>query len=158
MQNENILYKIRVSLIIALAIFVQMFNFNLKDVYHIDELFSYGMANGENGVYIYQEIQDIDNKLLKGEVFHNYLTQTPNSSYKKTIKQVKTGKICLKISGIPLFFATFLEKNGKWVYIKKLHSIFGHKPIRSYKDVQSFRSQEGSQDPDRRSPVAHHRI
>lgn len=88
MQNENILYKIRVSLIIALAIFVQMFNFNLKEVYHIDELFSYGMANGENGVYIYQDIQDIDNKLLKGEVFHNYLTQTPNSSYKKTIKQL----------------------------------------------------------------------
>ena len=88
MIDENILYKLRLYLIIILALFIQLFNFNLKEVYHIDELFSYGMANNQTGVYIHKEIADIDNKLVKSEVFHDYLTQTPNSSYKKMWNQL----------------------------------------------------------------------
>ena len=89
MKNEALLYKIRLSLIIGLAIFMQLLNFSLKEIYHIDELFSYGLANGENGVYLFKDASEIDNKLLKGEFFENYLTRSPNSSYKKMWDNLK---------------------------------------------------------------------
>ena len=89
MKNDALLYKIRLFLILGLAIFVQLFNFSQKEVYHIDELFSYGLANGENGVYLFKDASEIDNKLLKKDFFINYLTQTQNSTYAKMWNNLK---------------------------------------------------------------------
>ena len=81
--NFRLLLIILSSLLCAIVLFKQ------KEIFHIDELFSFGTANGENGVYIYKNIEEIDNKLVDGKVFKDYLTQTPNSSFSKMISQLK---------------------------------------------------------------------
>ncbi|MBR5154213.1 MAG: hypothetical protein IKW58_00625 [Alphaproteobacteria bacterium] len=47
--NFRLLLIILSSLLCAIILFKQ------KEIFHIDELFSFGTANGENGVYIYKK-------------------------------------------------------------------------------------------------------
>lgn len=106
MKKENRLYNFRLFFLILIAIFLQVFNFELKEIYHIDELFSYGLANGENGVYLFKDASEIDNKLLKGDVFENYLTQRGNTSFSKMWDNLKYD------NHMPLFFVLLRTINS----------------------------------------------
>ncbi|MBP3687098.1 MAG: hypothetical protein J6J35_01885 [Alphaproteobacteria bacterium] len=66
---------------VLIAVCVQLFLFEQKEVFHIDELFSFALANGENGIYLYHNADEINDKALKGEVFRKYLTQGDNTSF-----------------------------------------------------------------------------
>ena len=44
-----------------------------------------------------KNIEEIDNKLVDGKVFKDYLTQTPNSSFSKMISQLKYDCLCQHI-------------------------------------------------------------
>lgn len=83
MKRASKLYFWRMVLLIGVAVFVLLYLFLLKKIFHIDELFSYGLANGANGVYLYHTPDEIDNKLLSGDFFHKYLIQTEDSSFSK---------------------------------------------------------------------------
>ena len=98
MKTENRLYNFRLFFLVLIAIFLQLFNFKLKEIYHMDEIFSYGLANSENGVYLYNDASEIDNKLLKGEFFENHLIQQGNSSFSQMWDNLKYD------NHMPLFF------------------------------------------------------
>ena len=88
-MSKNIEYFLRVSLLIVCAVFVQLYLFDMKDIFHIDELFSYGLANSEDGIYLFHDASEIDNKLLSGSFFNNYLTQSDNFSFYKMWQNLK---------------------------------------------------------------------
>lgn len=67
--------------LIFIAVCVQVFLFLQKDVFHIDELFSFALANGEKGIYLYHSADEINNKVLTGDVFRRYLTRGENTSF-----------------------------------------------------------------------------
>lgn len=98
--------NIRLLLIIISALLSAIFLFEQKELFHIDELFSFGTANGENGVYLYQNVEEIDNKLISGKVFQDYLTQTPKSSFKRMIGQLKYD------NHMPLYFILLRSVNS----------------------------------------------
>ena len=66
--------------------------YNLKTIYHVDEMFSYGHANSSTGAYLVKgidanfNVEDIEKHLLNrwfdGSVFHNYLTVQPEERFK----------------------------------------------------------------------------
>jgi len=69
-------------LIITAAIAVQLILFYYKDLMHIDEIFSYGTANGEFGKkFFYRGKEGADNFLLTKDDFISYLVPL-KSSYK----------------------------------------------------------------------------
>ncbi len=88
-MNNNVLYYVRLSLLIICAIAVQLILFDMKEIYHIDELFSYGLANNDDGVYLFHDASEIDNKLLTGAFFNNYLTQSEDLSFIKMWQNLK---------------------------------------------------------------------
>jgi len=65
----------------------------------MDEIFSYSLSNGEKGVYLFQEASEIDNKLLKRDIFEKYLSQNSNTSFSKMWHNLKYD------NHMPLFFA-----------------------------------------------------
>lgn len=71
-------------LVILLGILVQLFLFLQKENFHIDELFSFGLANGVNGIYFYKDSAEIDNKSISGQQFSGFLTQQEGSSFSRT--------------------------------------------------------------------------
>lgn len=84
--------------ILFIAVTVQLFLFANKEVFHIDEIFSFALANGERGVYLYDVPEEIDNKLIDGAVFNNYLTQGNNSSFAKMWQNLRAD------NHMPLYF------------------------------------------------------
>ena len=82
-------YTLRLFLLIICAVLVQLYLFDMKDVYHLDEFFSYGLANSNNGVYLFKDAIEIDNKLLSGSFFKDYLTQSPDFSFYKMWQNLK---------------------------------------------------------------------
>lgn len=61
--NKNLFFMV------LIAVCVQLFLFQQKEVFHIDELFSFALANGENGIYLYHSANEINDRVLSGDVF-----------------------------------------------------------------------------------------
>ena len=66
-------YSWRVWAVIAAAVVVQLILFNYKDLLHVDEIFSFGLANGNNGPYMRYSIDDFRNHLFVQDDFKEYL-------------------------------------------------------------------------------------
>lgn len=75
--------KSRVNLffLILVAVSIQLFLFEQKEIFHIDELFSFALANGKYGIYLYHLAEEINDKALTGDVFREYLTQGDETSF-----------------------------------------------------------------------------
>ena len=74
--------------IIFLGVLFQLYLFFQKENFHIDELFSFGLANGVNGVYFYKNPADIDNRFITGYQFSNFFTQQEGSSFSQMWKNM----------------------------------------------------------------------
>jgi len=59
--------------IIFTAVIVQMILFHYKELLHVDELFSFGTANGDKGVFLRYSAEEFDNQFFYKEDFKNYL-------------------------------------------------------------------------------------
>ena len=66
-------YPWRLWLIITAAIIVQLILFSYKELLHVDELFSFGTANGDNGVFLRYSAEEIDDRIFNQNDFKNYL-------------------------------------------------------------------------------------
>lgn len=88
-MSKNIEYFLRLSLLIVCAIFVQLYLFEMKDIFHIDELLSFEQANSENGLKLFKHGSDIDNKLIKSDFFINYLVQSDSFTFAKMWENLK---------------------------------------------------------------------
>lgn len=66
------------------AIFLQSFLLFQKDSFHVDEIFSYGMSNSVKGWILFSAPQDLDNQIISGEKFRDYLIPNKESSFKQT--------------------------------------------------------------------------
>lgn len=63
---------------------------DLKTGFHIDELYSYAHSNSTQGAFLSENIdsffhdtnKDLQNKWIKGEIFHNYLTVQHDEQFK----------------------------------------------------------------------------
>lgn len=73
--------NLKLLFLVLLAVCGQLLLFLQRDVFHIDELFSFALANGENGVYLYHLTEEINDKVLSGDVFRRYLTQGEHTSF-----------------------------------------------------------------------------
>ena len=66
-------YPWRLWAIIFVAVVVQLILFSYKELLHVDELFSFGTANGDNGVFLRYSAEEYDNQIFRQEDFRNYL-------------------------------------------------------------------------------------
>ena len=66
-------YPWRLWAIIVAAVIVQLILFSYKELLHVDEIFSFGTANGDNGVFLRYSADEIDDKIFNKNDFRNYL-------------------------------------------------------------------------------------
>ena len=66
-------YPWRLWAIIVAAVIVQLILFSYKELLHVDEIFSFGTANGDNGVFLRYSAEEIDDKIFNKNDFRNYL-------------------------------------------------------------------------------------
>lgn len=66
-------YPWQLWLIIGVAVIVQLILFRYKELLHVDEIFSFGTANGDNGVFMRYAAEEYDNQFFTKEDFKNYL-------------------------------------------------------------------------------------
>lgn len=66
--------------IIFVAVIVQLILFSYKELLHVDEIFSFGTANGDNGVFMRYSSEEYDNQFFYSHDFKNYLL-LQNSSF-----------------------------------------------------------------------------
>lgn len=99
-------------IILIVALSVQLFLFANRDVFHIDELFSFALANGENGIYLYHLAEEINDKALSGEIFRRYLTQGDNTSFSLMWQNISGDNhmplYFLLLRGVNCFFNPFV--------------------------------------------------
>ena len=71
----------RLFLIVLAAILVQLILFSHKSLFHNDELASFYVANGEKGMYYFEDKREANNTHLTGDYFQALITQRGNSSF-----------------------------------------------------------------------------
>lgn len=94
------LSKININLLflIVTAILFQIFLFMQKDNFHIDEMFSFVLANNNKGMVLFYDSSEVDNKVLTGEYLNNYITKHEGGSFFNTWQKVSQD------NHMPLYF------------------------------------------------------
>lgn len=84
------LKKININLVflIVTAVLFQIFLFSQKENFHIDELFSYVLANNNNGMVLFYNSSQVDNKILTGKYLNEYIIKTKGGSFFNTWQKV----------------------------------------------------------------------
>ena len=72
---------VRLFLVVLAAVAVQLILFSHKGLFHNDELASFYVANGEKGMYYFEDKREANNAHLTGDYFQALITQQGNSSF-----------------------------------------------------------------------------
>ncbi len=99
MNWKNINYNLRFFILLACAALVQIYLFNEKYIFHIDEILSLEQANSQNGLKLFLFASEIDDKLLNGQFFWNYLHRSDNFTFIKMWENLKFD------THMPIYFA-----------------------------------------------------